>query len=68
MMSHSRLHTNVLAKFVDAACILFYAHSPYWLLYCTMCHCNEHKLSAHQVRRPEQNTTLNAITKQCITA
>jgi len=34
---------------------------------CTMCHCHEHKLPALQVRRPEQNTTLNAKTEQFIT-
>ena len=33
-----------LAKFVDTACMLFYANSPYSLLYPTMCHCNTHKL------------------------
>jgi len=35
---------------------------------CTMCRCNVHELSALQVRRPEQNTALNAKTKQFITA
>jgi len=35
---------------------------------CTMCHCNEYKLSAFQVRRPKQNTALNAKTEQFITA
>jgi len=33
-----------------------------------MCHCNEHKLSALQVRRPEQNTALNAKTEKFVTA
>jgi len=32
-MSYSHLQTNVLAKFVDTACILFYTHSSYSLLY-----------------------------------
>ena len=35
---------------------------------CKICHCNEHKLSALQVRRPEQNTALNAKTEQFVTA
>ena len=35
---------------------------------CTKRHCNEHKLSALQGRRPEQNTALNAKTEQFITA
>jgi len=30
--SYSRLQTNVLAKFLDTTCILFYAHSAYSLL------------------------------------
>jgi len=29
MTSFSRLQTNVLAKFVDTTCILFYTRSPY---------------------------------------
>jgi len=33
MTSYSSLQTNVLAKFVDTTCILFYTHSPYSLLY-----------------------------------
>ena len=33
-----------------------------------MCHCNEHKLSTLHVRRPEQNTALNATTEQFIAA
>jgi len=32
-----------------------------------MCHCNEHKLSAFQVKRPEQKTALNAKTEQFTT-
>ena len=64
MTSYSRLQTNVLAKFVDITCILFY--TP--LTHCTMCHCNEHKLTALQVTRQEQNTALNAKTEQFITA
>jgi len=32
-----------------------------------MCHCNEHKLSALQVWRPEQNTALNAKVEQFVT-
>ena len=35
---------------------------------CTMCHCNEHYLSALQVRRSEQNTALNVKTEQSVTA
>jgi len=33
-----------------------------------MCHCNERKLSALQIWRPEKNTALNAETEQLITA
>ena len=33
-----------------------------------MCHCNEHKLTALQIMRPEQNTTLRAKTEQLRTA
>jgi len=65
MTLYSRLQTNVWARFVDTTYIL-YTHSSYSLLY--MCHCNEHKSSALQVRRPEQNTALNAKTEQFITA
>jgi len=32
MTSYSCLQTNVLTKFVDTTCILFYTHSPYSLL------------------------------------
>jgi len=35
---------------------------------CTMCHWNKYKSSTLQVRRPEQNTALNAKTAQFITA
>jgi len=63
MTSYLRLQTNVLAKFVDITCILFYTHFPYLL-----CHGNEHKLSALQVRRPEQNTAFNAKTERFMTA
>jgi len=31
-------------------------HALSLLIVVPMCHCNEHKLSAFQVRRPEQNT------------
>jgi len=65
MTSYSLLKTNVLAKFVDTTCILFYTHSL--IRCCTMCHCNEH-LSAIHVRRPKQNTALDATTEQFITA
>jgi len=66
MTSFSRLQTNVLAKFVDTTCILFYTRSPYplynvslqWMIV----------LSALQVRRPEQNTALSAKPEQFITA
>ena len=54
--------TNVFAKFVDAICILFYIHSPYF-----MCHCTEYKLSALQVRISEKNK-IKATTQQFITA
>jgi len=37
--SYSCFQTNVLAKFVDAICIFFYTHSPYF-----MRHCTEYKL------------------------
>ena len=33
-----------------------------------MCHCHENKLSTLKVRRPEQNTALNARTEQLMTA
>jgi len=33
-----------------------------------MCHCDDHKLSALQVGKPEQNTALNAKTEQFIIA
>jgi len=32
-----------LTKSFDTACIFFYTHSPYWLLWPAMCHCNTHK-------------------------
>jgi len=35
---------------------------------CKICHCNEHKLPALWVMRPEQNTALNARTEQFIKA
>jgi len=31
MTSYLRLQTNILAKFVNTTCILFYTHSPYSL-------------------------------------
>ena len=31
---------------------------------CRMCHCNEHKLSALQVRRPKKNTAINTTMEQ----
>jgi len=30
---YSRLQTNVLAKFVDTVCILFYTHAPHLILF-----------------------------------
>jgi len=33
MTSCSRLRTNVMTKFVDTTCVLFYTHSPYSLLH-----------------------------------
>jgi len=66
--SYSRLQTNVLAKFVDTTCIFFYCTRTLLTPYCTIYRCDEHKLSTLQVRRPEQNTALNAKTEQFITA
>jgi len=68
MTSHSCLQTKVLTKFDDATGILFYSLHALLSRCFTMCHCDEHKLSALQVRRPEQNTALNAMTDQFITA
>ena len=66
-VTYSRLQTNVLLKIIVTAGVLFYSHSLSSQF--TMCYCNEHKLlSALQVRRPEQNTALNARTEQYITA
>ena len=62
LTSYSCFQSNVLAKFFDIISIFFYIHSPYF-----MCHCNEYKLLALQVRIPEQNI-LNATTQQFITA
>jgi len=63
LKSYSFYQTNVLAKFVDIICMLFYdTHSSYF-----MCHCTEYKLSALQVRISEENK-LNATTQQLITA
>ena len=44
--------------------------STYTLLTCccTICHCNEHKFTAIEFMRPEQNTALKAKTEQFITA
>jgi len=64
LKSYSFFQTNVLAKFVDIICMLFYdTHSPFLFL----CHFPEYKLSALQVRISEEKT-LNATTQQFITA
>jgi len=60
--SYSCFQTNVLAKFVDARCMFFHTHSPYF-----MCHCTEYKLSALQVKKSKEDTH-NATTQQFITA
>jgi len=49
-------------KFVDKICVFFYTHPPYFI-----CHWNEYKLLALQVRISEENTH-NAMTQQFITA
>jgi len=49
-------------EFVDAMCIFFYTHFPYFL-----CHCTDYTLSALQVRISEENA-LNATAQQFITA
>ena len=53
---------NVLAKFVDIIFIFHKTHSLYF-----MHHCTEYKLSALQSRISEE-TTINAMTQQFITA
>jgi len=62
LTSYSCFQTNVLARFVDIIWIFFYTDSPSFT-----CHCTEYKVSALQVRISEENT-LNATTKQFITA
>ena len=62
LTSHSCFQTNTLAMFVDAICVFFHAHSPYF-----MCYCIEYKVSALQVRISEENT-LNTTTQQFVTA
>jgi len=58
MRSYSRFQINVTAKFVDTMYfILTDTHFPYF-----MCHCIDYKLSAFQVRIPEQDA-LNATTE-----
>jgi len=59
MPSYSRFQTNLLTRFVDKMCILFYTHPPYLLLH--------YKPSALQVRIPEKNA-LNANTNLQFTA
>jgi len=61
LTSYSCFQTNVLAKFLDIICTLFYTHSPKF-----MHHWTEYKLSALQVRISEENT-LKATTQQFIT-
>jgi len=55
--------SNVLAKFVDLICILYYTHSPYSFMCNFMRHCIDFKLSALQVRIPEHNLLI-ATTEQ----
>jgi len=68
MTSYTRLQTNVLAKFVDKAKRAYYSVHTLLTRCCTMCYCNEHKLTALQVMRPEQNTALSAKTEKFTTA
>jgi len=56
LTSYSCFQNNVLAKFVDIMCTLFYIYSLY-----LMCHCTEYKLPAFQVRIAEENK-INATT------
>ena len=63
MTSYSRLQTNVLAKFVDATCILFYTYSPCSLLYNVSLWCTQlisAPSSKHRTqrlyRKPQRNT------------
>jgi len=61
LTSYSCFQTNILAKFVDIICILFYTHTPYFV-----CRGTEYKLSALPVGILAEK--LNATTQQFITA